>query len=144
MAEYEPQLRAAAQRGNVSLMEQLLKQKKLNIDARDGLGNTALHYSAHHDHPSTLVMLLEAGAQVNVQNNAGETPLHKAVAKGSIPCIKALVEHGGDPKIESRDRKTPQRMAKSAEAKALLKNVVLVSDPKIDLDMIADADDKDE
>jgi len=144
MAEYEPQLRAAAQRGNVSLMEQLIKKqkKKLNLDCQDGLGNTPLHYSAHHDQPSTLTILLEAGARVNVQNNAGETPLHKAVAKNSIPCIKALVEHGADVKIENRERKTPQRMAKTSEAKLLLKNVVLVTE--VDPDMIADADDKDE
>jgi hypothetical protein len=27
------------------------EQKGLNLNATDGLGNTALHYSAHHDHP---------------------------------------------------------------------------------------------
>lgn len=39
----------------------------------------------------TLELLLEAGADANKQNNAGDTPLHKAVAKTSIPCIKALI-----------------------------------------------------
>jgi hypothetical protein len=48
----EAQLRAAAQRGNTSLLSQLVREQKgLNLNATDGLGNTALHYSAHHDHP---------------------------------------------------------------------------------------------
>jgi ankyrin repeat protein len=38
-----------------------------------------------------LELLLEAGADANKQNNAGDTPLHKAVAKTSLPCIKALI-----------------------------------------------------
>jgi len=146
MAEYEPQLRAAAQRGNASLLQSVLTQKGININSADGLGNTALHYSAHHDHPATLEMLLEAGADPNVQNTSGDTPLHKAIAKNSIPCIKALIEHGANPKTENKEKKTPERMAKSKEVKELLKNAKKTSVPvvEVDKDMLADAGDFDD
>ncbi|KAL6053249.1 Oxysterol-binding protein-related protein 1 [Balamuthia mandrillaris] len=144
MTEYEPQLRAAAQRGNVSLMEQLLgKKKKPNVDNQDALGNTPLHYSAHHDHPETLEILLNNGANPNIQNNEGNTPLHKAAAKNSIPCIKALMDNGADPRIKNKEGKQAKGLAKSAEAKSILSRPVVLA-AEVDKDMIADLDDRDD
>ena len=68
----------------------------------------------------TLDILLDNGADPNVQNNAGETPLHKAVAKNSLPSIESLIQNGANPKVENKSKQTPLRMAKAKEAKALL------------------------
>lgn len=91
-------------------------------------------------------LLLEAGADANKQNNAGDTPLHKAVAKTSIPCIKALIEHGANPKTENRERKTPERMAKTKEVKDIMKKARTTSVPviEVDKDMLADEGDFDD
>eukprot|EP01089_Gocevia_fonbrunei_P012750 TRINITY_DN30_c0_g1_i1.p1 TRINITY_DN30_c0_g1~~TRINITY_DN30_c0_g1_i1.p1 ORF type:complete len:166 (-),score=54.01 TRINITY_DN30_c0_g1_i1:102-599(-) len=148
---YEPQLRAAAQRGNVSLMTSLLKDhaKNLNLDGADGLGNTALHYSAHHGYPETLKLLLDAGANPNVQNGAGDTPLHKALVKDSVPCIELLVSNGSNPRLENKEKKTATHVARSGKAKELVKKCSTVvatptSKVQIDRSMLADAGDVDD
>lgn len=38
-------------------------------------GNTALHEAAHEGHTEVLKLLIKAGAELNVQNHKGSTPL---------------------------------------------------------------------
>ena len=45
-----------------------------DIKSRDELGNTALHYAAYKGSPEQILYLLEAGADTNTRNVAGETP----------------------------------------------------------------------
>jgi len=147
MAAYEPQLRAAAQRGNVALMEQLLKERVkegMSVNGQDGLGNTALHYSAHHIFPETLRILLEGGADPNIQNTAGDTPLHKALVKDSLPCIELLMGHGANPSIENKEKKNASHLAKSPKAKEMTKKKTVVSISRVDMSMVADAEDTDD
>jgi len=42
-----------------------------------------------------------------------------------------LQEHGANPKTENKEKKTPERMAKSKEVKELLKNAKKTSVPGI-------------
>jgi len=147
MAAYEPQLRAAAQRGNVALMQQLLKERVkegMSVNGQDGLGNTALHYSAHHTFPETLSLLLEGGADPNIQNTAGDTPLHKALVKDNIPCIELLMSHGANSSIENKEKKNASHLAKSPKAKELTKKKTVVAMSRVDLSMIADDGDTDD
>jgi len=43
-----------------------------------------------------LDMMLEKGAEINMENKWGETPLHGAAAKGLIDTTKYLLEHDAD------------------------------------------------
>lgn len=56
-------------------------------------GNTALHVSAARDSSGTLTFLLEYAAQVNAQNDVGDTPLHLAVWFGNYESVKMLLEY---------------------------------------------------
>lgn len=40
--------------------------------------------------------MLEKGAEVNMENKWGETPLHAAASKGIIDTVKYLLEHEAD------------------------------------------------
>eukprot|EP01088_Endostelium_zonatum_P008369 TRINITY_DN2115_c0_g1_i1.p1 TRINITY_DN2115_c0_g1~~TRINITY_DN2115_c0_g1_i1.p1 ORF type:complete len:148 (+),score=35.71 TRINITY_DN2115_c0_g1_i1:55-498(+) len=147
MADYEPQLRSAAQRGNASMLGNLIRDRikeGMNLNSQDGLGNTALHYSAHHGFPTTLGMLLDAGADPNVQNAAGETPLHKALLKDGVPSVELLMSHGANPTIANKDGKTATHLAKSAKCKELIKKRTNVAVSKIDMSMLADSGDTDD
>ena len=52
-------------------------------------------------------LALELGADVNAQNDAGETALHAAVYKAWQRVVDLLVEHGGRLEIKDRSGKTP-------------------------------------
>ncbi len=52
-------------------------------------------------------MLLEAGADVNIQEVSGITPLHLAASQGNLEIIICLLEAGADVRIETNGGKTP-------------------------------------
>ncbi|UXX40631.1 ankyrin repeat domain-containing protein [Wolbachia endosymbiont of Oryzaephilus surinamensis] len=56
-------------------------------------------------------LLLEAGADPNIQDNKGKTPLYLAAAKGHYNNANSLLLKGANPNITSRKGKTPQRIA---------------------------------
>jgi ankyrin repeat protein len=62
--------------------------------------------------------LLELGADVNVTNAAGQTPLHVAVAAGANDIVRMLVEKGA--RVDARDRRgdTPMTLADRREDKS--------------------------
>ncbi|WP_143688956.1 ankyrin repeat domain-containing protein [Wolbachia endosymbiont of Laodelphax striatellus] len=56
-------------------------------------------------------LLLGAGADPNIQDNKGKTPLYLAAAKGHYDNANSLLLKGAKPNITSRKGKTPQRIA---------------------------------
>jgi uncharacterized protein len=56
-------------------------------------------------------MLLAHGAQVNVVQAGGWTPLHQAAAAGYSELATLLLAHGADANARSEDGKTPLQMA---------------------------------
>lgn len=49
--DYGPMLMAAAKRGNVELLNRIITENSSpDLNIQDGLGNTALHYSASANH----------------------------------------------------------------------------------------------
>ena len=64
------------------------------LSARDGLGNTALHYTAQWRLDPWIPYLIQMGAQTEAANATGETPLFLAVRKNSPSTIRVLVENG--------------------------------------------------
>lgn len=55
-------------------------------------GNTALHYAAARGVLNIILRLLSSGAEPDVANVQGSTPLHKACAFGQNAVVKKLVE----------------------------------------------------
>ncbi|BAA89657.1 gp32 [Wolbachia sp. wKue] len=56
-------------------------------------------------------LLLDAGSDPNIKNNAGKTPLHLAVAIGYGYSIDSLLSKGANPSIVDRKGRTPQQIA---------------------------------
>nr|BAN20704.1 ankyrin 2,3/unc44 [Riptortus pedestris] len=59
-------------------------------------GAAALHQAAAKGAPATIKLLLELGAQVNLQDDFERTPLHWAAWEGNLPGLQLLEEAGGD------------------------------------------------
>jgi len=57
-------------------------------------------------------VLLDAGIDVNIQNEGGVTALLRAVEYGQLDCMKLLLEKGADHTIRDQHRWTPLLLAK--------------------------------
>ncbi|MDR1059550.1 MAG: ankyrin repeat domain-containing protein, partial [Treponema sp.] len=64
------------------------------LSARDGLGNTALHYAAQWQFDSSIALMVKLGAGTEAANATGETPLFVAVKHDAPSTIRALVQAG--------------------------------------------------
>ena len=66
--------------GYTPIIDELLETKKIDIDAQDGNGFTALMKAVYFNQPETVTKLLLAGADVSLTNEAGVTALKIAEA----------------------------------------------------------------
>lgn len=69
-----------------------LVSHSVDANSRDAEDNTALHKSFRH--PGVVRVLLQNGAQVNVVNFQGQTPLHLACGSGPLESVELLVAFG--------------------------------------------------
>ncbi len=83
------------------IASKLLSQRRIRFDVRDYRKNTPVHLCAWYGRESILHMLLESGADPNVQNAHGYTPLHFAVYSGNLKVVRMLLESGADPNAYS-------------------------------------------
>ncbi|XP_055608553.1 acyl-CoA-binding domain-containing protein 6-like [Uranotaenia lowii] len=65
----------AADRGNVEVLTLILTVPQLDINLRDGGGQTALHYASSCGNRDCVKLLLDKGADRNAKDDEGETPL---------------------------------------------------------------------
>src|SRR5512132_644194 len=64
----------AAKNGDRAALRVLIEQK-VDVNAADADGTTALHWSAYRDDLESVELLVRAGANVNAANDLGATPL---------------------------------------------------------------------
>jgi len=63
---------------------------------------------------STIERLLSSGANVNMQDEHGWTPLHWAAGKGLTQIVALLLKRGADASLPAKDTRTPLLVAKAA------------------------------
>jgi ankyrin repeat protein len=86
----------AVRSGNVAQVRALLQQR-IDVNAAEPDGTTALHWAARGGEVETARLLVAAGAKVNATNRYGVTPLSLASVSGSGPLIELLLNAGADP-----------------------------------------------
>ena len=77
---------------------QALVKQRVNVNATQPDGTTALHWAAHWNDLETVNLLLHAGANPKIANRYGATPLSEAASVGNAPMIEALLKAGADAK----------------------------------------------
>lgn len=87
------ELRGAAETGDLAVLRKLLEMR-VDIDSRDDLGRTALMLATLRGHSEAVDLLLEKGADPNVADNRGVTPL-QAARQGKNAAIAAALERRG-------------------------------------------------
>ena len=88
-----------------------LLAKKVDVNAAEGDGTTALHWASHRDDLESVQLLIRGGANVNAANDLGATPLWIACENGSAPMVKALLQAGANPNLALLLGETPLMVA---------------------------------
>jgi ankyrin repeat protein len=110
-----PFLYAGAE-GRDEILKLILATGKARLDDANRYGGIALIPAAHHGHPTTVAILLEAGLDVDHVNNLGWTALLEAVILGDggpiyQEIVGQLVDAGAQ-QIPDGEGVTPQEHAK--------------------------------
>ena len=84
-------------------------------------GDSLLILAAYHDHPATVRMLLEHGADPARVNDRGQTALGAAVFRRSAESVTLLLDHGADPDAGERSAADIARFFELDEMAALLR-----------------------
>ena len=103
-------LHGAVGSGNFEVVRKLIEYDPAYIHAgeEDG-GVTPLHWTSNGNNfkdGSVLRVLLEHGADINVQDDDGWTPLHRASYDGALEVVRVLLEHGADVEVKGEDGMT--------------------------------------
>jgi uncharacterized protein len=104
----------AVQNDDQATVQALLKQK-VDVNAAQGDGTTALHWAAFNDNLDLAKTLLAAGANVRATTRDGSiTPLMMACRNGSAPMIDLLLKAGANPNSATVTGTTALMMAASS------------------------------
>ena len=98
--------------GNHLEAVKLLTKGGAKLNSKSFGGSTALHGALEKNiNPQIPIYLIQAGANVNAEDDEKDTPLHYAVNIGNIDVVKALLKAGADPDAENSRRMNPLMIA---------------------------------
>ena len=90
---------------DVTAVRALIKQR-VDVNAPQGDGATALHWAAHVDDLAIADLLIRAGAKATVANENGFTPLHLACTNRNAAMVERLLSAGADANAASLNGET--------------------------------------
>jgi ankyrin len=83
-----------------------LLQQKVNVNAPESDGTTALHWAVQKDDADLVDRLIKAGANVNAKNDYGSTPMSEAAINGNVAIIDKLLKAGANAESPNADGQT--------------------------------------
>lgn len=78
----------------------------LNLDFKNEMGNSSLHYAAYAGHAELVSLLVAHGADVNIRDASQATPLHDAAYRGQVEISICLLQAGADLSLLNDDGHT--------------------------------------
>lgn len=110
----------AAVFGYTDIAKLLLKKgAKVDVGAPD-TRQTPLMAAAFNENRDMVLALLEAGAQVNAQDPAGDTPLTQAARKGNAELLIVLINAGADVDVRTAEGLTALCLARQSNFTAAM------------------------
>jgi ankyrin repeat protein len=106
-------LRLAAARGDLNLLEKILKHKdKLRFinQAGEESNKTALHFAVKNNHKDCAELLLSHGSNPNSQDKKGDTPFHIACREKNTQLINLFINAKAWLAAENEQKETPTKM----------------------------------
>ncbi|KAI9369933.1 ankyrin repeat-containing domain protein [Aspergillus egyptiacus] len=89
-------------------------------DPSDPYGYSPLHWAAR-GHPEIVQLLLDAGADIDIRENSGMTPLMVAVCNDQFDCVQALLQYTPDLSAVDEDGRTALHWLNSTTQVRLVK-----------------------
>jgi ankyrin len=83
-----------------------LLQQRVDVNAPDPDGTTALHWAAHRGDLEVAERLIRAGADVNARNDYGATPMSEAAVAADAAMLETLLAAGADVESPNDDGQT--------------------------------------
>ncbi len=114
-------LTVAAYNGQPKTVAIILKQPKVDVEAKNKLGLTAVSAAAFKGHADILTQLVKAKADVNAASETGQTALMFAVQSGKVKAVEVLLKAGAKPDAKDKDGNTALSLAKKAKADEIVK-----------------------
>jgi len=101
--------------GHLDVAEYLVKAgAAVNAPSRNDLKAAPLQSAAAGRHERVVDMLLKNGADPNVREQGGYTPLHAAAQNGDVATMRTLIYGGADLALKSNNGQTPLDLALEA------------------------------
>ena len=111
--------------GKIAILEILVARgADVNLPSRNPMKVRPIHSAVAHRDPVVALqmaqVLLDRGADVNVTQAGGWTPLHEAANHGNIELVRLLIHHGADKAARSDDGRSPLHMAQQGHHDAVV------------------------
>lgn len=105
-------LTAAVESGNFKQVKELVMNATESINEKDESGSAPLHAAANSNQLEIAEYLLELGADIEIRNQYGRSPLLcVAFMTGSVEMASLLIEHGADVNAADVQGATPLKLA---------------------------------
>jgi ankyrin repeat protein len=115
----DPRLMRAVRNEDLEAVRALVKQR-IDVNATQGDGSTALHWAARVNHLGIADALIHAGARPNAVNDLGVAPLHLACINRSDAMVERLLAAAADANAAMLNGETVlMTCARSGNAKAV-------------------------
>ncbi len=108
----------------------LLLDAGADMEARDELGCTVLHYASFGNHPDRVRMLLDAGANKKAKDENGTTALMEAAQYDNLNCVQLLLDAGVDKAVKDEKGRTALDWAREGTGVAWLIKLHSLSEAK--------------
>lgn len=94
----------ALEEDNLEIATYLLNQTKTDCSILDEEGNNVFHYMSEGEECVSLISeLVKKGANINLINNEGASPLFLAMGEKNILLMKGLIDSGADVNLKNED-----------------------------------------
>ncbi|CAI4226496.1 unnamed protein product [Auanema sp. JU1783] len=103
----ETPIHRAALRGRVDVLRQLVEWDRRLVTAKDEKGYTPLHCAAQEGFDDAVVVLLDAGAEIDSRNADDKSPLQLAVMYNQLDTLRELARRGADVDRSGEDGNSP-------------------------------------
>ena len=105
------QFNTKADPNKVNPVLEFLVEKGADVNARNDILNTALHFAARYDSSYFNVKyLISHGVDIDAQNSIGGTALMQAVATEQKDIVELLLSSGADPTLKDEEGNTAYQM----------------------------------